>query len=1247
MFRKIVLSIFIGLIILTSTVFCAGASMEVISTDPASPAVLEAGWVDDLIAKKSSGKKGKACDEHAKNVSIVVLPIKDVFMSDERIGLAFVIANHGLKPFYIPKGRFEGYGAYSAEDKRGSLPSSGIPMLDPLSPPPHYYMKKDDKKIFVTPVTEIKPGSVIVKIMPDVLKHFDTGSVDGFCILDIHWLDILCKPEIIIREDTKERLWIDPSKKHDKCRFNLKPVKIEIRSDEKFKQKRNAYYAVYERKLAALEQRYKMIAKENVHKAALLSNAVSELKEKLATSESQIKTLAKLYEELKNSSEKTTKELGEAEFFIKLIEKRQTERELCYRVIKRFPDHAEFCKVSNIYGKIFRRNGELDKAIDFYRYVSKNSSDSNLAIKGLAMTACCEVELDNESEAEKAIDTLKKDYSGHKELCTEIFKIADEYFAQKKYVKAKALYQYVFQNSSDRILAGKGLGWVAVCESKLGNDSAGDQVIDALLTIYRSSEDFADNVNGIADSYRKHGFHEKNIKLYQGAFDRVSDKKQRLIFLAAITQSYFRLGDDIKAKDLLDRIYADFAGHRELGKALLKVYHSASKRPNETEQEVLKNSLSMLQRIMKACTGDKYAGKALVEMSICHSKLGDKANAEAAIDQLIKDAKDIPDFIQTAYLASEHYFGAKNYEFAKKLALAAIEHTKDPKDFYHAGSSAFVVAKCARKLEDLATQIKYCLLIMEKYPKSLYAYRVPNELGALYRREKNFERAVYWYKQQRKLYDDRLMASRSTFDLGVTYARMIKDDAKAVEVFENYLKCNPSRSGTGVIPIFLATCYDNLGKKTEAIAVLNRALENCIYKSYAIRYRELLKKIEAGAKDVVKPVVIVDENTKGTKELEVVEPGQKLFESIFELAEEHYDSKRFDKAKELFQYLSDSSSVSEIAVKGHRWAVYCEIMQGNKIAADEAFEAFWTKHGSAESFIVHAMGVARQYVNHHECRDLDRALKILDRLLKKFDGHEEAIRLLKIKADAYVKMDKIEQADAMVDEMLGKYPVNKYLPEILNRIAYNYLRHGYHKRSNKLYHKMLESNCDKEHQALAHSGIGRCAVWLRDYTLADAKLDLLLKEYKGNEKLGFGVYVIGEEYYRLGKKTYLKDRQQGKAYFDKAIAIWQHNIYEIPDKQHVGFACYTAGFAYVTMRDNKKAKEHFEMVIEKSPGFYQAWNAQHHITLALDRMYRNKEMSLEEVKPLILESCEKFRKNYPNCMISGAWKKYFEKYSNL
>ena len=73
--------------------------------------------------------------------------------------------------------------------------------------------------------------------------------------------------------------------------------------------------------------------------------------------------------------------------------------------------------------------------------------------KGQSRVACCEIGLGNDSAAEQAINTLKTDYSGHPELCTNLDAINEEYWFTAKYDEAKALYQHVSGNSSDSTLS--------------------------------------------------------------------------------------------------------------------------------------------------------------------------------------------------------------------------------------------------------------------------------------------------------------------------------------------------------------------------------------------------------------------------------------------------------------------------------------------------------------------------------------------------------------------------------------------------------------------------------------------------------------------------------------------------------------------------------------------------------------------------------------------------------------------------
>jgi tetratricopeptide (TPR) repeat protein len=614
-------------------------------------------------------------------------------------------------------------------------------------------------------------------------------------------------------------------------------------------------YQVLKKKQAVLEQKYKTESEKMRKELEGSKKENKKLSDQLTKTK---KENTALEEKLKKSYEKIKELDEEKKSHAKQIEKLEITEELFYLATRHYSDHAKLTESLFYFARKYWRSQEYDKAGDLYRYVSNNYPDRDLAIKAQAWYVRCKIKMDNETAAKKAINTLKNDYSQHKDLYAELFSLSDEYRDKKDYVRAKALCRYVSDNSTNTKLTSRATGWVSIYEIKLDNETAARQTTDAFWEKYSSTEDFAEKVNIIAGTLRKQGFYKRGIELCQRLLDSGSNKKVQLIANTGIVKSYLQSGDHIKAEELLDRICADFAGHEELGEALFGIYknyfYSAfshiSKKPDEKGREVLQKCLTILQRIIINCPGDKYVGKAFAKRAICYSKLDDEANAKAAIERLIEEAKDIPDLTRTFYFASEDYYYLKNYEYTKKFALKSIEYSKnskDPKASHFAGLSAYMIVLCADKSKDKATQKEYLHLIMEKYPKSHFASRVPNELGRLYRKQKDYEQAIYWFTQQRELYDDRDSGRSATFHLGVTYAKMLDDHAKAAEVFENHMKWYPS-SSKEFIYILLATSYDKLGRKADAIAVLNDALERCRYKSYAKRYKELINKIQEGAK---------------------------------------------------------------------------------------------------------------------------------------------------------------------------------------------------------------------------------------------------------------------------------------------------------------------------------------------------------------------------------------------------------------
>jgi tetratricopeptide (TPR) repeat protein len=211
------------------------------------------------------------------------------------------------------------------------------------------------------------------------------------------------------------------------------------------------------------------------------------------------------------------------------------------------------------------------EAKSLYQYISQNSSDSNLALKGQTWVAGCETRLGNGSAAEQVIETLKTDYSQHENLCKEIHGLANNYWHLKKFGKAKALYLYVSQNSSDSNLAIKGQASVAHCEIKLGNNSAADQVIETLKTDYSQHENLCKEIYDIAEQYWTLKKYDEAKALYQYISQNTSDSSLAIKGRAGLVYYEIRLGNDSTADQAFEKLTNDYSQHPDLPKVAMTI----------------------------------------------------------------------------------------------------------------------------------------------------------------------------------------------------------------------------------------------------------------------------------------------------------------------------------------------------------------------------------------------------------------------------------------------------------------------------------------------------------------------------------------------------------------------------------------------------------------------------------------------------------------------------------------------------
>ena len=268
---------------------------------------------------------------------------------------------------------------------------------------------------------------------------------------------------------------------------------------------------------------------------------------------------------------------------------------------------------------------------------------------------------------------------------------------------------------------------------------------------------------------------------------------------------------------------------------------------------------------------------------------------------------------------------------------------------------------------------------------------------------------------------------------------------------------------------------------------------------------------------------------------------------------------RYDKASDLFMYISQNTTDSTVAQKTGVRAIISRIQMKDYEGAEQAFEQFWNKYRTADGFVDRVVAICKIF---EKVNDPAMALPYINRALEITADLKVAIRLLRLKLMCYIDMGADEQAQAVQQE-IALYAEQEFYPGVQLAIADKYRKNGEHEKAIEAYDKVLNSTTDKTQQLYAHAGIGMSFVWRKDDPNVTVSLDFICNDFTDNEKLGWAVFVIGEEYFSFAKGVQRTgDFKDAEQYFYKAIAVWAKNIEMKVNKKRFSESIYLTGYAY-------------------------------------------------------------------------------------
>jgi len=688
----------------------------------------------------------------------------------------------------------------------------------------------------------------------------------------------------------------------------------------------------------------------------------------------------------------------------------------------------------------------------------------------------------------------------------------------KKYDEAKSLYQSVARDS-DTSMAIKGLTGIGRCEIQLGNTAAAEQLIQSLKTNYTQHADLCARIYDLSYEYWYKQDYAKSMSHCQYIKQTFPDsefaiKAQRGIARCLVRQS------DIKAAELAaDKLLNDYSGHEGLCDEVnalsfefwFKGHHEKSKAlweyvaANTTNQEQAMNARSKIVQC-EFIAGNYDKVEELVEAF--------KADypGKNALYGLLKD-------IAGRYYKKQIYdTAAVHYRYLAQNHPNSVEGFK----------AQMRVVDSMTELDDInALAVAIYLLLTDfaevpDHTKNIYLFANDYYKGGKY---SNAETLYQFVANS----NDADLAIKATAD--IVSCKVAAGNLDQADQVLDILKSNQSDN---------PKLYENLFSLGERLLKLDkrdRAMDLYSYIAQNAPGAEMKIKSQTEA---VRCRILAGDAAAIDSAIEKFKSdfqGNPLgFDRMNYIANKLRESGRYDKASNLFMYISQNTTDSDIAQKAGMRAVISLIKAKDYEGAEQLFDQFWNKYRSTEGFVENVVSICNIF---ERVNDPAMALPYINRALGVVTDLKQAIRLLRLKAMCYIDMGAEEQAKA-VQEDIDLYSNAKDYPSVRLAIADKYYKNDQYDKAMGVYSQIVADHPRTAAAMASQAAITRMHFINQEDDKVLATYEKLAAEYKGLPRYDHYTFVVPEEYYFQGMEA-MKNSQfdKSQAYFTMAKRLWE------------------------------------------------------------------------------------------------------------
>jgi tetratricopeptide (TPR) repeat protein len=336
--------------------------------------------------------------------------------------------------------------------------------------------------------------------------------------------------------------------------------------------------------------------------------------------------------------------------------------------------------------------------------------------------------------------------------------------------------------------------------------------------------------------------YDKSAKLYQYFMENWPKNEQALGAQKGLVFSQINLGDEESAQAAIDKLLADFSGHKHIAKTVYDIglhYRSVNK-----ADKALKLHKHNTENSPK---DDKYTMWSQMEIIKYHVRDGNEPAVDAAYEKLINEFSDQPTLATEICRVGDMYIAAGNYEKAGQLYQYVFDHwpgnerlllikagtvkldiahgdeptikkTIDnlisdfndhpelPRAIFQIGEQYWrqAMSERANGLEDKANEyFRKALAVWERVIKELPPCSTTAETyylaASCYRRLQEYEKAIEYYQKIVDSWPNFGLAWSAQFRIGECYERLTREnsnetpetDVRVIAAYERLLQVYP------------------------------------------------------------------------------------------------------------------------------------------------------------------------------------------------------------------------------------------------------------------------------------------------------------------------------------------------------------------------------------------------------------------------------------------------------------------------